>query len=113
MEPICIVAMPDYVENVAIVDDSSVVGIIRATAYPFWRNLENPDTLDIDVILEWNLQAKPIEHVSRVDTFRTADSVWIPVPRPWIEQPAVVAGGTIIGMAIIYGIIESIKETFK
>lgn len=112
MDPVLILAMPDYVENVATIKDSTVVGIIRATAYPYWRNWDSPDTLDIDVILEWNLQARPLSSIERVDTVYSMDSVWIQPPTPFIERPAVVAGVTLIGVAILYGIVESIKGSF-
>jgi hypothetical protein len=112
MEPTWVLAIPDYVENVAHVKDSTVVGIIRATGYPYWRDYDSKDTLDIDVVLEWNLQARPIKEIERVDTVFSMDSIWTPVERPFLEEPAVVVTGTIIGIVILYAIVESVKGIF-
>ena len=114
MDPILVqIAIPDYVENVTIVKDSTVNGIIRATAYTYWRDYEIRDTLDIDVILEWNLQAAPHLMVTREDTVYSMDSTWIPVEVPFIEKPVVVVAGTLVGVAILYTVVEFVKSLGK
>jgi len=113
MDPVFVLAIPDYVENVAIVEDSTVHGIIRATAYTYWRDYDKRDTLDIDVVLEWNLQAAPHLLIAREDTVFTMDSTWIPVPVPFIEKPAVVVTGTLLGVAVVYAVVEFIKSLGK
>jgi len=113
MDPVFVLAIPDYVENVAIVKDSTVHGIIRATAYTYWRDYDKRDTLDIDVVLEWNLQAAPHLLIAREDTVYTMDSTWIPVPVPFIEKPVVVVTGTLIGVAVVYAVVEFIKSLGK
>lgn len=93
LEPITIVAMPDYAETEVIIDEPGVEGRIRATAYPYVLN----DTLLIDLPIEWNLQAKPI-HITQVDTL----TVTVEKPTPWIEEPEVVATGvSLFWLAVI------------
>lgn len=113
MDPVLVLAIPDYVENVAIVKDSTVNGIIRATAYTYWRDYDKRDTLDIDVVLEWNLQAAPHLLVAREDTVYSMDSTWIPVEVPFIEKPVVVVAGTLVSVAILYTVVEFIKSLGK
>ena len=113
IEPTLVLAIPDYVENVAIVSDSGVTGMIRATAYPYWMDYEVRDTMNIDVVLEWNLRPRPTLQISQADTIFYMDSIWFEEPRPFLTEPIVVAGGTIIGIAILYGIVESIKGIFN
>lgn len=93
LQPIVIKAMPDYVELVAILggkETDPVQGIIRATAYPYVES----DSLKIDQYLEYNIEPKPIQEITRVDTVKQVDSVWVEKPRSWTEDPAVVATGT-------------------
>lgn len=85
-------------------DTKSVVGIIRATAYPYVEN----DTLKIELPIEFNLTPRAME-IAQVDTFWRTDSVFVERDIPFIEKPAVVASGTILGIAILYGIVESLK----
>lgn len=86
----CIAVMPDYVENVVEVNDSSVTAKIRATAYPYIDN----DTLKIYLPIEYNIQPKPIKQITRIDSVFVPTPV--PVDVPWIEKPEVVAGGVSI-----------------
>lgn len=79
--------MPAYVDNEVVIHDSTFDATIRATAYPYIEN----DTLKIDLPIEYNIQPKPIQQITRVDT--TFVPTPVPVDVPWIEQPEVVAGG--------------------
>lgn len=108
-EPVIVLALPDYVENLAQVRDKAVVGIIRATAYPYIEN----DTLQVELVLEWNLQPRPTESYSRTDTVFSVDSLWFEAEKPFIEEPIVVMTGTFVGVAILYGIVEFIKSLGK
>lgn len=96
LEPITIIAMPDYVETEVTIDEPGVSGNIRATAYPYVEN----DSLKIDLPIEWNIKPRPIEQITRIDT------IPVPVPVPadvaWIEKPTTVVGATsLFWLAII------------
>lgn len=86
----CVAVMPAYVDNEVVIHDSSFDANIRATAYPYIEN----DTLKIDLPIEYNIQPKPIQHITLHDTIPVP--VPVPVDVPWIEQPEVVAGGVSI-----------------
>lgn len=103
LDPIIIRAMPDIVELEVVVGGSStdpIQGLIRASSIPYIER----DTLKIDQYIEYNLEPKPIQQIARIDSIFTIDSVWITMPRPWIEEPAVVASGISI-FWILLGVI--------
>jgi len=89
--------VPKYVDNTVVIKDKNLKGIIRGTAYPYIEE----DTLKIDLPIEFNIEPKPHMFVTKTDTLKIVDSVWIPTKVPFIEQPVVVATGVSIGWALL------------
>jgi hypothetical protein len=89
--------LPAYVDNTVHVDNENVQGTIRATAYPYLSN----DTVMIDLPIEFNLEPKPITQITRTDTLKIVDSVWIPTVVPFLEEPVVVATGVSLGWLLL------------
>ena len=92
-----IIVIPDYVDNTITIKDSTIQGVIRATAYPYLKN----DTLKINLPIEWNLKPRPIEYITRIDTLRIIDSIFVEKEIPFIEKPGVVATGVSIGWILL------------
>jgi hypothetical protein len=86
---ICIAAIPAYAEVEVHIEDSIMTADIRATAYPYVEN----DSLKITNVLEYNIIPAPRPVITIHDSIPYL--VMTPAEVPWIEKPAVVAGGTI------------------
>lgn len=99
------IKVPTLVELVTDKEEPNAHIYIRSTAYPYLQN----DSLFIDLVHEYNIQPKGME-IIRIDSIPYPVPVEVPAKVPFIEQPLVVATGT---LAITLGIVYIVGQALK